>query len=1107
MNWQDLNLLKQNLNPAGFTLSQFAQAALFGQLGTVVPGQSLEYDGYGVTYASSVPFAASLGMVKLNENSQGTAIILGGASYSEGLGVVGNSSISLALNGQYSRFESTIGVDGSSNTGSSVIYDVYGDGQLLYQSPILTYASGAIPIDVNVAGVTTLRLVVLPAPGTIASTDHAVWADARLVSTANFGSTQPYSMTWQLAQNGTIVSTQTTDSFVFGAISGTYTLTLTVTDAQGGTATVSTSVVVTPGSASASYFMTDSQTEGNWIGTYGSQGYDMPQGWLSLPNYATVSISGAKGGRLGHQYARPPALRVDPGTYGSAYNWNSPTSFTVNVNFTDGQTHDLTLYALDWDNQKLSEMFQIINPATGAVLDTKTLAVSSFTQGVYLEWAVSGNIEIVVTNLSGPSAVLSGLFFDQPTTGTTYLSRLDGTTDGNWFGAYGTQGYDIAGDPASIPSYASITVSGGGIVGWPSLATAPQALENPNGVGRIADVWESSTSFTVNVTLNDGQAHELALYFVDWNNSGRVEQIQLVDPSSGAVLDTRVLSSFTSGVYYQYAVSGSVEIKITKVGRGSWPVLDGVFLDPAAGSVGNSTASLAASPTASLIGSNKATEGNWIGAYGTQGYDVIGTPASLPNYVTITPVGQLSSTWAATTTDPRALQTAGGTGRIAANWSSTTSFNVDVDLTDSFVHNLTLYFVDWDSTARTEQVQLFAASGGKLLDTETVSAFHSGVYLNWAVSGNVVIRITKLSGSSAVLSGLFLSAPTGSAYLLKVDTPTQGNWLGTYGTQGYDIAGDPASIPSYASITVSGGGRAGWPSLATTPQALENPNGVGQIADVWESSTSFTVNVTLNDGQAHELALYFVDWNNSGRVEQIQLINPSSGAVLSTTVLSSFTGGVYYQYAITGSVKIKITKVGTGSWPVLDGVFLDPAAGSASTSTASLAATPTASLISSDTTTDGNWLGTYGTQGYDIAGDPASIPSYASITVSGGGIVGWPSLATAPQALENPNGIGRIADVWESSTSFTVNVTLNDGQAHELALYFVDWKNSGRVEQIQLIDPSSGAVLDTRVLSSFTSGIYYQYAVSGSVEIKITKVGRGSWPVLDGVFLDPESQS
>ena len=167
VNWQDLNILRQNLDPAGFTLSQFAQQALFGELGTVSSPTALEYDGYGVTYASSLPFAASSGTVKLNLNSQGRAIVLGGAKYSEGLGVLANSSISLALNGQYNRFESTIGVDGTSNSGSSVIFDVYGDGQLLYQSPTLTYASGAIPIDVNVAGVQTLKLVVSAAPGSI----------------------------------------------------------------------------------------------------------------------------------------------------------------------------------------------------------------------------------------------------------------------------------------------------------------------------------------------------------------------------------------------------------------------------------------------------------------------------------------------------------------------------------------------------------------------------------------------------------------------------------------------------------------------------------------------------------------------------------------------------------------------------------------------------------------------------------------------------------------------------------------------------------------------------------------------------------------------------
>ena len=60
VNWQDLNILRQNLDPAGFTLSQFAQQAVFGEPSTVDSPTALEYDGYGVTYASSLPFAASI---------------------------------------------------------------------------------------------------------------------------------------------------------------------------------------------------------------------------------------------------------------------------------------------------------------------------------------------------------------------------------------------------------------------------------------------------------------------------------------------------------------------------------------------------------------------------------------------------------------------------------------------------------------------------------------------------------------------------------------------------------------------------------------------------------------------------------------------------------------------------------------------------------------------------------------------------------------------------------------------------------------------------------------------------------------------------------------
>ena len=95
------------------------------------------------------------------------------------------------------------------------------------------------------------------------------------------------------------------------------------------------------------------------------------------------------------------------------------------------------------------------------------------------------------------------------------------------------------------------------------------------------------------------------------------------------------------------------------------------------------------------------------------------------------------------------------------------------DLTDGQSHDLELYFLDWDSTARSEQVQISNAATGAVLDTETVSSFHCGVYLNWQVSGNVVITITKLAGANAVLSGLFFDPTSTSATFLKQDTTTR----------------------------------------------------------------------------------------------------------------------------------------------------------------------------------------------------------------------------------------------------------------------------------------------------------------------------------------------
>ena len=96
----------------------------------------------------------------------------------------------------------------------------------------------------------------------------------------------------------------------------------------------------------------------------------------------------------------------------TASGWYNAASFSVDLNFTDQQTHQVAVYALDWDKGNRNERVDILDAASNAVLDSRT--VSGFSGGQYLIWRVSGHIQIRVTATAGPNAVVSGILFDNP---------------------------------------------------------------------------------------------------------------------------------------------------------------------------------------------------------------------------------------------------------------------------------------------------------------------------------------------------------------------------------------------------------------------------------------------------------------------------------------------------------------------------------------------------------------------------------------------------------------------------------------------------------------------------------------------------------------------
>ncbi|MFI6421991.1 NPCBM/NEW2 domain-containing protein [Streptomyces sp. NPDC050842] len=124
---------------------------------------------------------SDFGTVRKDRSVDGNAIKLNGTTYAKGIGTHANGAITYTLDSTHTRFQSDIGVDDEVSANSTVIFEVWGDGTKLYQSPTaMTPTSATQSLDIDITGVNSLVLKVTDAGDGINS-DHADWAGARLV--------------------------------------------------------------------------------------------------------------------------------------------------------------------------------------------------------------------------------------------------------------------------------------------------------------------------------------------------------------------------------------------------------------------------------------------------------------------------------------------------------------------------------------------------------------------------------------------------------------------------------------------------------------------------------------------------------------------------------------------------------------------------------------------------------------------------------------------------------------------------------------------------------------------------------------------------------------
>ena len=151
-----------------------------------------------------------------------------------------------------------------------------------------------------------------------------------------------------------------------------------------------------------------------------------------------------------------------------------------------------------------------------------------------------------------------------------------------------------------------------------------------------------------------------------------------------------------------------------------------------------------------------------------------------------------------------------GDGRSKGVWESlSTSLAVDLDLPEAAPRQVAIYFLSGDPLGRHNvSIEMIDRRSGKLLDRQVVNQFGDGKYALYTLSGQVRIRISSNNWLKAVASGLFLDPAGGgetpgktSARFIGIDERTRGDWKGTYGAEGYLIAGQKAElIPAGAKL-------------------------------------------------------------------------------------------------------------------------------------------------------------------------------------------------------------------------------------------------------------------------------------------------------------------
>ena len=280
--------------------------------------------------------------------------------------------------------------------------------------------------------------------------------------------------------------------------------------------------------------------QGSWVGKLGTSGYllagwDGTQDVSNLPGITPTLVSGTR-----TLWASNPtdvrALQAPDGsTVSNAAAYTDPNVVTEGLKFTNAYTGDISIYAVDWDNQGRAETISL-NDGSGPRL----YSLAGFSQGEWLTFPVNvaagATVTISATNtatagtapVTNPTAVISAVMIGDA--GAPPVTNGTQAPQGNWSKTYGAAGYDLAGwnngtsDLSWMPN-ATVTLDQGSRAVQPGTTTDARALTDPTGVSRTAADYTDPNQVRVKLAFTKAYTGNIHLYAVDWDTTARRELI------------------------------------------------------------------------------------------------------------------------------------------------------------------------------------------------------------------------------------------------------------------------------------------------------------------------------------------------------------------------------------------------------------------------------------------------------------------------------------------------------------------------------------------------------------------------------------------------------